>query len=221
MDRYHGYSDARSGHTHRRAPPATNTQAHHEPSVGMRYTGAGVSLNTYPPVPTPSIQGSAYQHSRKSYHASPYHPLSHPTEAGNEYLPQHQTELRSSTGSEPTSWRADSQSFAAATSSMSTSSDHWNLRHPRMMDSSQEQSYSPLPFTIDRLESLQHRSDEAGPRPNVMPDGQSNSSCDPHDRYVDPALLQLSSRFQGQDKAEPWSSLHPRYTVPGLSLIHI
>lgn len=206
MDGRYGHPDARSGDARRRA---TNTQAYHEPRTIRRYRGVGVSLDTYPPAPTPSIQGSASQYSRESYHASPYHTLSHHTEAGNEYLP------RSSTGSESISWRADTQSFAAATSSMSTSSDHWNLRHPRMMDVSQEQSYSPLSSTIDPLDSLQHRSNEAGPRLGVVPDDQSNSFWGLQDHCVDPASLQLSNRIQGQDEAEPWSSLHPRHTVPG------
>ena len=209
----YGHPDARSSHTRCHAPPATNTQGHHEPSTSMRYTGAGVSLNTYSPVPTPSIQGPAYQYLRGSYPASPYQSSSHHTEAGIEYLPQQQTEPRSSTGSERISWQAETQSFAAATSSRSTSSDHWNLRHPQMMDSSHEQPCSPVPFTIDRLGAPQHRSNEAGPRPSVMQNSQSNSFWDPRDGCVDPARLQLSDQFYSREGAEPWSSLNSRYRV--------
>lgn len=210
----YSHTMARSDNTRRRAPSATNTQAHQEPSTIRHYTAVDASLNPYFPAPAPSIQDYAYQHPSGSYLASPYQSWSHHTGAGNEYLPQQQSEPQSSTGSERTSWRADTQSFAAATSSISTPSDHWNLRHLRMMDSSQERFGSPLPFTIDRLESLQHRSNEASPRTSLMPGGQSDSFWDSRDLYVNPASLQLSERFQSQDGAEPWSSFNSRCRTP-------
>jgi hypothetical protein len=214
MDGRYDYPDARSGHTRRRAQPATNTQAYHEPRTSRRYRGVDVLLNAYSPAPPPSIQGSASQYPRGSYHASPYQSFSHHTEAGNEYVPQYQAEPRSSTGSERTSWQADTQSSVAATSSISTPSDHQSLQDARMIDAYRGQSHSLLPSTISQLASLQQRSNEAEPTLNLMPDGHSNSFWDPRNLCIDPARLQLSDGFQSQDEAEPWSLFNSRYQAP-------
>ena len=214
MDRRHDHLDARSGNTRRRAQPANNTQASHEPMTIRRYRGVDVTSNAYAPAPTPSIQNPAYQHPNGPYQASPYQSLSRHTEAGNEYLPQYQAEPRSSTGSEQTSWCAYTQSSVAATSSISTSSEHQSLQHPRMTDPYREQTHSLLPSTTSRLGPLQQRSNEADSRLSPMPDGDSNSFWDPRNLYVDPARLQLSEGYQSQDGVEPWSSFNSRHQAP-------
>lgn len=38
-----------------------------------------------------------------------------------------------------------------------------------------------------------------------MPDGQTDSFCDPRDQFIAPAQPQLSERFHNQDGVEPWS----------------
>lgn len=214
MDRRHDHFDARSGNTRRRVQPATNTQAYHEPMTIRRYRGVDVTSNTYAPAPTPSVQGPAYQHPNGPYQVSPCQSLSRHTEAGNEYLPHYQAEPRSSTGSERTSWCAYTQSSDAATSSISTPSEHQSLQHPRMTDPYRGQTHSLLPSTTSRLGPLQQRSNEADPRISPMPDGHSNSFWDPRNLYVDPARLQFSEGYQSQDEVAPWSSFNSRYQAP-------
>lgn len=197
MDKNHRHLDRLSGDICHRTPPTTNTRVDHEPGTFTRYTGVDVSVSTSPPALVPSMQGSAYLHSGGYHYASPYRYPSHHTGVGDEFLSQHQTEPRSSASSDRILWRADTQSFAAGTSTISTLSDHQNLLYPRIATSSWGQFDSPLPPTTDRRRSLQHGFKETDPRLSVIIYDQPKP-------YVDPARLQ---------KAEPWSLLNSRYRV--------